>query len=152
MHRFRFAAIFLMTAHIALAQTARITGVVRDSGGLPLAGASVFLKNNKLGTHTDSTGRYELTVNPGEQTIVASFVGYAEQEKNISLQRGTVTGQDFIVAEVYIECPEVIVICSPNESRVMPGKLFFLSEAKAVSGKKTSELIIRPLRKSIIIH
>jgi len=137
-----------MTAQLAFAQTARITGIVKDSNGLPLQGASISLKNKKIGTHTDSTGRYELTVNAGEQVIVASFVGYAEQEKNISLQEGTVTERDFTVAEVYVECPEVIVICSPNESRTLPGKLFLLSEAKAVGGKKTAQLINRSSRNS----
>jgi len=141
-----------MTAHLAFAQTARITGIVKDSNGVPLQGASIFLKNKKLGTHTDSTGHYELRVNAGEQTIVASFVGYAEREKNIRLQEGTMTEQDFTVAEVYMECPEVVVICTPNDNRTMPGKPFFLSEVKAVSGKKTAELINRSLQKSIIIH
>jgi hypothetical protein len=53
-------------------------------------------------------------VRPGAQTIVASFVGYAEQEKKIRPKAGTVTEGNFITTEVYVECAEVIVICSPD--------------------------------------
>lgn len=131
----RLITIFLAISQQTFAQTARIIGSVKDSNGLPLQGASVFLKNKKSGTVTDSNGHYELTVKTGEQTIVASFVGYAEQEKKISPKAGTVIEGNFTKTELYMECAEVIVICSPDNGGAILN-MPFVREGIKVNGKK----------------
>jgi len=57
----------------------RITGKVLSSGGDPLSGATVRVKNSSLGTNTDVNGNFTLTV-PEEVTLVVSYVGYQPQE------------------------------------------------------------------------
>ena len=57
----------------------RISGKVVSSSGDPLAGATVRVKNSTLGTNTDSTGNFTLTV-PDDATVVVSYVGYQSQE------------------------------------------------------------------------
>ena len=88
-----------------------VSGKITDTKtGEPLAGASVTIEDAKLGTVTDSTGRYFLRNVPvGHHLIEVSFTGYssvlehldiiADKELNISLtssiieyQAVTVTG------------------------------------------------------------
>jgi len=117
---------FLVIAGSLSAQTVKVTGVVRDGSGNPLQGASVFLKNKQQGTVTDSNGHYELMVKTKQSMIVASFIGYAQQEKTVDITRRT-TELDFAIAEVYKECAEVVIVCTPQEKKSKA----FLSERKS---------------------
>lgn len=59
--------------------TETISGTVRDKDGLPVYGASVFLKGTNIGTMTNAAGEFSLnTVRGG--TLVVSSVGYEVQE------------------------------------------------------------------------
>lgn len=56
----------------------RLSGIVTDRNGTPLIGASVWVKNTKRGTITDSKGHYAINVKPGEE-LSFSFIGMAPQ-------------------------------------------------------------------------
>lgn len=57
-----------------------ISGLVTDSAGAPLAGVSVYAKENqKIGTTTDLNGRYILRM-PENSTLVIGMVGFISQE------------------------------------------------------------------------
>jgi hypothetical protein len=73
----------LMLIHPALA--GRISGTVTDDKGNILPYASVFVKGTSLGTTTNNNGNYFLNLPDGRYTIVCQYVGYARQEKIISL-------------------------------------------------------------------
>lgn len=57
-----------------------IKGRVVDSLGNPLVGVSVSLKGSSTGTVTDGSGKYELSLDNGNGTLVFSYVGYLKQE------------------------------------------------------------------------
>lgn len=61
----------------------KVEGTVLDPSGHPLPGVSVGLKGSALGTITDAAGRYVLTLESAQGTLVFSFVGYARQEVEI---------------------------------------------------------------------
>ncbi|BAV09081.1 CarboxypepD_reg-like domain-containing protein [Filimonas lacunae] len=66
-----------------------ITGTVTDEKGRPLPYASVQVKGDNRGTTTNSQGRYLLEVNAsGSVVIVCQYVGYARQEKTVSIEKG----------------------------------------------------------------
>ena len=67
----------------AQAQGITITGKV-SSKGEALPGVNVFLKGTSVGTVTDASGQYSLSVPDGDGTLVFSFIGYATQEIAIS--------------------------------------------------------------------
>ena len=54
--------------------TGKVTGTVTDSKGEPLIGATVQVKNSKVGTATDIDGRFSLNAKPGD-VLVISYVG-----------------------------------------------------------------------------
>ena len=73
------------SANYAVSQ-AKISGVVTDNHKHPIGDASVYIKNSISGAITDSLGHFSFTVNVrGEQTFVASSIGFKEAEKTIQL-------------------------------------------------------------------
>ena len=52
-----------------------LSGVVTDTLGRPLAGATVLVKGRAMGTVTDSSGRFRLPVPPSADSLVFSYVG-----------------------------------------------------------------------------
>ena len=74
----------------AMAQTNKVTGVVRDANGDPLIGATVKVKGTTRGTATDIDGKYSIVASPGN-TLVISYVGSQPMEV-------TVTGSTMDVA------------------------------------------------------
>ena len=64
-----------------IAQKGAISGTIYDEDGFPMLGASVALQGTSIGAQTDFIeGKYQFKVDPGTYTIVASYVGYANQE------------------------------------------------------------------------
>ena len=67
-----------------LAQQSRtVTGKVTDDKGLPIQNASVTIKGSAIGTTTDATGSFKLTVPESAKVLVISSVGMAPQELTI---------------------------------------------------------------------
>jgi len=70
----------------AEAQNRTITGTVTaKEDGLPIPGATVKVKNTNVGTQTNTTGKFTLSV-PAGGSIVISFVGYTTQTVVIGTQ------------------------------------------------------------------
>lgn len=63
-----------------------LRGVVKDSLGKPIAGASISVKGSSRGTIADAAGHFEINAVAGE-TLVISFVGYEPAEVAISGQK-----------------------------------------------------------------
>lgn len=56
-----------------------VTGVIRDSEGNPLAGASISVKGTRRSVVSDAKGSYTIDVNEGD-VLVFSFIGLKRQE------------------------------------------------------------------------
>ncbi|GAB3704724.1 SusC/RagA family TonB-linked outer membrane protein [Spirosoma flavus] len=58
-----------------------ITGTVTlATNNQPIAGANVLIKGTQLGTVTDQSGKYSITVNTDKAVLVFSFIGHKTQE------------------------------------------------------------------------
>lgn len=80
----------LLLPHAIFAQTKMISGIVTDSKGNPLAGASVIVSKTTLGTATDADGKFRLSV-PENGSIVISSTGYKSQTFKVSDITGDLT-------------------------------------------------------------
>ncbi len=60
--------------------TLQVQGKVTDEKGTPLPGVSVSIKGTHMGTVTNSTGNYSLTLSDGNSILEFSFVGYNKKE------------------------------------------------------------------------
>ena len=63
--------------------SATISGRVIDENGLPLSYATIMIKGTRSGTHSDVNGFFKVKASSGNNTIIASYVGYEAVEKNI---------------------------------------------------------------------
>jgi iron complex outermembrane receptor protein len=71
----------------ANAQNRTITGTVLDATfGEGVPGATVIIKGTTRGVPTDLDGKFSIEVQPGDQILVISFVGYNTQEVEIGNQ------------------------------------------------------------------
>ncbi len=72
------------TALSASAQNVVVTGTIVDSSnGETIAGASVMVKDTRIGTSADADGKYSISVPAGSKdnaVVVFSFMGYKTQE------------------------------------------------------------------------
>ena len=92
---FRLLVVFLLTAQMSFAQKT-VTGVVSDSDGLPLPGATILVQGTTTGVTTDFDGNFSINVAEG-QILEFSFVGYetaalavgAGNVINVTLSLGT---------------------------------------------------------------
>jgi len=66
-----------------LAQS-NVSGVINDENGVPVIGASVFVKGTTVGTITDIDGNYDLVVPEGASDIEISYLGYVTQLVSIA--------------------------------------------------------------------
>ncbi|MDB5121621.1 MAG: TonB-dependent receptor [Sphingobacteriales bacterium] len=88
------------------AQQTSVTGKVSDTGGQPLIGVSIAVKNANNATTTDVNGKYSLTVNTSNPVLIFKYLGYAPQE--ISLNGRTSLNVTLESANKALE--EVVVI------------------------------------------
>lgn len=83
-----------------------LTGIIVDTSGEPIIGASVLVKGTMYGTITDLDGKFSLSGVPGNGTLIVSYVGYTTQ--NISI--GGKTNFKITLKEDSKTLDEVVVI------------------------------------------
>jgi TonB-linked SusC/RagA family outer membrane protein len=96
---------FLLPAIWIIAQDRIITGTIKDENGIPIANASVIIKETKRGTTTGINGNYSITINGKSQKLVFSYTGKASEEItignnsviNVTLKQGEGSLQEVIV-------------------------------------------------------
>ncbi|MXV51815.1 SusC/RagA family TonB-linked outer membrane protein [Pedobacter sp. HMF7647] len=71
--------LLIFSCYYSFAQPRQISGVVTESNGSPLAGASVKIKGTSTGASTNASGAFKLQV-PGNSVLEVSFTGYQTQE------------------------------------------------------------------------
>ena len=78
--------ILFLTSVAAMAQSRTVTGQVNGEENEPLVGASVVVKGTSTGAITDVDGKFSVSVNGNDVTLVFSFVGYKTQEVAVGSQ------------------------------------------------------------------
>jgi vitamin B12 transporter len=87
-----------------------ISGKLRDNKGKPIPGATISIKDTYDGGIADSSGNYKFTTTEsGEQTLIASNVGYRTFEEKISIGKEPVI-KDIFLKEELNELKAVTVI------------------------------------------
>ena len=62
-----------------------ISGVISDKNGEPLPFASIYIKNTTYGVSSNAFGEYFIELEPGNHTIIYSYIGFRNEEKSINL-------------------------------------------------------------------
>lgn len=108
--RYIIALFFLVVSASAIGQTGSITGSVKTLDGRPAEFVNITLKNNRKGSIADRNGRYQIkNINPGQYTVIASFVGVKSQEQTVDIKSGETQTIDFVLTENSKELEQVVV-------------------------------------------
>lgn len=100
--------------------TATISGYVKDAKTEePLIGATVRIENTEKGAVTDINGYYSIqNVTPQTYTVLASFVGYADNKKyNVVVKTGGIPNVNFKLEEEVEQLEGVTVRANPFQKR-----------------------------------
>lgn len=82
-----------------------VRGIVTDTKGESVIGASVMVKGEKVGTTTDLDGNFELKASPGS-ILVISYIGYITQEIKLNGQ----SSLQIILREDTQSLDEIVVV------------------------------------------
>lgn len=78
--RITLLIVFFLSAYVlSFGQGRNVSGTVKEKDGSPVPGASVKLKNSKIGVSTGADGKYTISVS-GNAVLIYSAVGFTTQE------------------------------------------------------------------------
>lgn len=109
--------LFLLSSFmIGAAGQTTIKGVVKDTKGHPVSGASVSIKDSYDGATTDSTGKYSFkTTEKGDQLLTITSIGYKAFEQTIKLD-GTALTINATMKEEISELSAVVISAGTFEA------------------------------------
>ncbi len=159
------AALFLLAAPMAWAQSIEVKGIVKDATGMEVIGASVVEKGTTNGVITGIDGDFTLTVS-GNATLQISYVGYSAQEIpvagktffNITLKEDSELLEEVVVVGYGAQKKESVVgaisqvsskdlLATPaaNVSQAIAGKIsgVITSQASGAPGADDTQIFIR---------
>ncbi|PQB09078.1 hypothetical protein BST83_01380 [Polaribacter filamentus] len=91
-----------------------INGVVKDSKGMTLPGASVLEKGTYNGTQSDFDGNFSLAIKDLNATLVVSFLGYISQEIQIKDD----SNLNIVLLEDTASLEEIVVVGYGSQKKV----------------------------------
>jgi hypothetical protein len=92
----------------SIAGQTELRGLVRDSAGVPIAGATVTLTNIRYSVKTDSLGRFQFAGTPGSTlTLSLQAAGFRDEKVDVVLPRGRTFARDFVLVSEATPLPEV---------------------------------------------
>lgn len=109
----RIISLMLIISGLTFAQTSgKVSGVVTDENGAPLAGANVIIEGTSQGAATDVDGKYYiLGVGVGTYTLRAEYIGYQTLRiENVQVSANLTTNVDFGLKVAAIEGEMVEVV------------------------------------------
>jgi iron complex outermembrane receptor protein len=106
---FLYAVVALQSFSFAAADESHtISGTVRDTGGNPLAGATVVIKGTFKGTVTDAAGIFKIeNVREGDVKLIFSFIGYETKVSDLTVKSDTVV--NVILVQTSVMTDDVVI-------------------------------------------
>lgn len=93
-----------------------LSGKVTSSDGTPVVQATLAVEGTSYGTYSDDNGNYSFSLPEGKYTLVASFIGFKSQKKNIGLTGKTVV--NFVLQEETVGLKDVEVYAKSKSQKL----------------------------------
>jgi len=110
--KFLLFTFFICTISIAQ-NKGTISGVLTDKemNNAPLPFANVLIKGTNISTNTDIDGKYSISVNPGNYTVILSFLGYesvevpatVEANQTVTVNKALSSGAGYTLKDVVVQ-------------------------------------------------
>ncbi len=160
------ALLLMFAAQCAFAQSKTVTGVVIDTTGETVIGASIVEKGTTNGTITDFDGNFTLTVSDENAVLQISYIGYTTQEIsltgktsiNVTLLEdsemleevvvvgyGTQKKESVVGAISQVSSKDLLSTPSANVSQAIAGKIpgVITSQTSGAPGSDDTQIYIR---------
>ena len=106
---------FLSLISFAQAQKGTVKGTVKDNN-VPLVNASVTIQGKGTGTTTDSNGEYDLQIEPGNYTLVFSYVGSQQYTTRVNVKANETSIANAVLNNTRTD-EEIVVVGSRSLGR-----------------------------------
>jgi len=116
MKRFLLLILLLFVSYVA-AQS-KVSGIVLDEFGSPVAFANIVFKNSNEGTITNDNGRFYMEADKTYDTLIISFIGYDTQE--ISLDKKVNYDLKITMIEAAEQLDEVVIYTGKQSKKNNP--------------------------------
>lgn len=137
---FILACIALLVMNVpAFAQELDIRGVVKDTHGLPVAGAGVFVDGTTIGASTSLDGEYSIQGVPSDAVLAVSCIGYKTLKIPVE-GRSTI---DIVLEEEAFALEETMVVAYGTAK-----KESFTGSASVVKGDDLRKRVVGNVTKS----
>ena len=93
-----------------------LSGKVTSSDGNPVPQATLAVEGTSYGTYSDNNGNYTIYLPEGKYTVVASFIGLKNQNKNIELKGKMIV--DFVLEEETVGLKDVEVYAKSKSQKL----------------------------------
>jgi TonB-linked SusC/RagA family outer membrane protein len=110
--------------------------VISSKDSISLPGVNVFLKGTQIGTSTDISGNFKLSVPKNSSTLVFSFLGYKKQEILLDKQEYLLV----LLQEDKKSIDEVIIVGYGKESKKILSSSVSEIKAKCINNTFTSNI------------
>ncbi len=117
MKALQFAVLCLLVMPLSL-MAQEVTGSV-TSGGSAVVGANVSVRTLKVGTTTDTEGKYRLKLDAGAYNITVSAVGHKSKTVPVVVQAAATTTLDVVLEEAAKELQEVVAVGGRASARTV---------------------------------
>ncbi|HKG93302.1 MAG TPA: TonB-dependent receptor, partial [Gemmatimonadaceae bacterium] len=109
-----------------------VQGTVRSEAGTPVPDVGVTVRGTHLGATTRGDGRYTISaVPPGTYRLRAMRIGYAMQEREVTVAAGQTATADFALAAAAVVLDQVVVVGYGTQlKRDMTGSVASVSSAE----------------------
>ena len=110
--KYLFTLLFSLILNFIYAQNGAVVGkIVDNDNGFPLPGANIILKDTDYGTISDVSGNFILpNVVPNDYTLIVSYIGYNDIEKEISVSTSFNTEIDIELESGVLVGDEIIIL------------------------------------------
>ena len=109
--------LFMGLATVAMAQT-KVSGVIKDTSGTPIAFANVIFKDSNEGSISNEEGRFYLESDENYTEVVFSFIGFSSTE--VTLTERSTYNMEIVLEEEAAALDEVVIFTGKQSKKNNP--------------------------------
>ena len=118
MKKLFFFLVLITSLAVKAQSTGSIEGVITDVNGVPLGGATVYIKSIDKGIDTDFDGKFAIeNIKTGTYNVSISFVGFESVVKTVAVEKGKKVQLNASLKEASSVLDEVILTANKKPQK-----------------------------------
>ena len=119
MKKLFFFLVLISSLTVNAQSTGSVEGIITDTNGVPLPGATVYIKSIDKGIDTDFDGKFAIeNIEEGSYNVLVSFVGFESVTKTVAIQKGKKTQLNISLKEASSVLDEVILTANKKPQKI----------------------------------